>query len=357
LQKELALARANAAAAQEATKATQSHEREVAKKLEERLEELRQLKLEIGGLRKKNHTATEETKALREQLRAQADERDRLLAARPAFEAAPAKAKTGKPARPTGAAVAASGDAAAVAPSASSVASTAAVVPAATTTTGETNAGAPATKAESQALGQTKAPAQTQGQGEARGEASASAAADSELTARHAKLESERATLAAALETARETVERQKVELAHVKHYAEQLRRIDMISKGKVEILEDKVASLGRQYYEAVSELAVVKGDVVLPRPGRAHQAKRAGGGRPKPQRSSNGDQAAPTTHESKTAHSERDPRDPRDTHDAIDANDADGHATPEADALAMQMEAADAAIGAPHQAAADESP
>ena len=39
-------------------------------------------------------------------------------------------------------------------------------------------------------------------------------------------------------------------------------RRVDIITKGKMEILEDRITQLGRQYYDAVSELAVLKGEV-----------------------------------------------------------------------------------------------
>jgi hypothetical protein len=47
-----------------------------------------------------------------------------------------------------------------------------------------------------------------------------------------------------------------------LERYVESLRRITVVSKSKVELLEDKLAHLGRQYYEAVSELAALKGEV-----------------------------------------------------------------------------------------------
>jgi chromosome segregation ATPase len=42
----------------------------------------------------------------------------------------------------------------------------------------------------------------------------------------------------------------------------EDLRRVDLMSRGKIEVLEDKVKRLGRELYEAISALAVAKGQV-----------------------------------------------------------------------------------------------
>lgn len=47
-----------------------------------------------------------------------------------------------------------------------------------------------------------------------------------------------------------------------LKKRMEGLRRIDVISNNKVELLEDKLSHLGKQYYEALSEIAVLKGEV-----------------------------------------------------------------------------------------------
>jgi len=42
----------------------------------------------------------------------------------------------------------------------------------------------------------------------------------------------------------------------------EDLRRVDLMSRGKIEVLEDKLKRLGRELYEAISALAVAKGQV-----------------------------------------------------------------------------------------------
>lgn len=280
LQQQLAAVQKERDAALESTKALQARERDLTRKAEERHDEAREVKQEIAGLRKKNHAAQEEIKALREQLKAQAEERDRLLASRPAFtEAAPAARKEVRPAPKP-----------APAPAKVEAPAPVAVAP------------VPAPEPVRPAV-----------------------AANPDLEARVVALETERQTLSMALETERQNVKGLKNELQKTRHYAEQLRRIDMISKGKVEILEDRVASLGRQFYEAVSELAAVKGEVKPP--------PRGGGNGSKGQRPPRRD----------------DRRKGRPDAAAAPGTDADGepdHATPEADSIAAQMDAAEADAG-----------
>ena len=147
--------------------------------------------------------------------------------------------------------------------------------------------------------------------GEGAGGTKPNGAYDAQLEA----LTAERSSLLTTLEAERHTARAHKAELARLRHYCEQLRRIDMVSKGKVEVLEDKLAALGRQYYETVSELAALKGEVVPPRP---RDDSRRPGSRPRPPA------------------------------DAARAESDAAHETPEADALLAQMDAADAeALGA----------
>jgi len=277
LQQQITVAQKERDAALESTKALQTRERDLAKKAEERHDETREVKQEIAGLRKKNHAAQEEMKALREQLKAQAEERDRLLASRPAFSEAPAARKEAKPAPKP--------------------------VPAPT----------PAPAPAPVVVAPVAAPEPVR----------PVVAADPDLAARVVALETERQTLSMALETERLNVKGLKNELQKTRHYAEQLRRIDMISKGKVEILEDRVASLGRQFYEAVSELAAVKGEVRPPPRGNGVKGQRPP--RRDDRRKGRPDAAAAP---------------------GTDPDSEPSHATPEADSIAAQMDAAEADAG-----------
>ena len=80
-------------------------------------------------------------------------------------------------------------------------------------------------------------------------------------------MEADNQALLESLRLEREERDKAKEELRQLHRRVEGLRRIDLITKGKIELLEDKVRGLGRQYYEAVSELAALKGEVVPPRP------------------------------------------------------------------------------------------
>jgi chromosome segregation ATPase len=293
LQQQLSSYKAEQARVQADLENAQGREQALAKKLEERQEEIRELKQEVASLRKKNYAAQEEAKSLRAELRSQAEERDRLLTSRPAFEAvaarseakpAPSRAEGPTPGRAEGPA----------------------------TSGAEGPRPKPAAKAE--ALAARGAPGDMSSEAtlqSAQSEARAAAAAAREAAERLTKLESEGAALTAALAAERESVKALRLELGRLRRYSEQLRRIDVVSRGQVELLEDKLAALGRQYYEAVSELAALKGQVVPP---RARAQRRL---------------------LSTPAKTDRGSREP--------AADSDVHATPESDALAAQMDAADA--------------
>jgi DNA repair exonuclease SbcCD ATPase subunit len=181
-------------------------ERKQAKTLDEKRDEIRDLKRDLAGQKKKNHTVQEETKSLRKDLR---DLTDRLAQAtkqaRPAFaekpEPAPEKKVAAKPEPEP--------------------------------------APAPAPVADT----------------------------NDELATRVTALESELRTKSEALSADRAALREARAELKKLKKRVEGFRRVDLVSAGKVELLEDRVHSLGRQYYDAVSELAVLKGEVSPPPP------------------------------------------------------------------------------------------
>jgi uncharacterized protein YlxW (UPF0749 family) len=81
------------------------------------------------------------------------------------------------------------------------------------------------------------------------------------------RAEADDAKLNELLTKERETVKSLRAELKKLRRRAEDLRRVDLITKSQAAVLEDKVRTLGRQYYDAVSELAALKGEVAPPPP------------------------------------------------------------------------------------------
>jgi hypothetical protein len=69
------------------------------------------------------------------------------------------------------------------------------------------------------------------------------------------------------LDAERKRAQAERVELDNLRDLAEKLRRIDILSKNRIELLEDKLGVALRAHYDAVSELAALKGDVVPPPP------------------------------------------------------------------------------------------
>jgi len=79
----------------------------------------------------------------------------------------------------------------------------------------------------------------------------------------------------AALGSERDAAGSVKAEVKQLARRVEGYRRVDILSKSKLEITEDKLKQLGRQYYDAVSELALLKGEVQpLPAPGAHAEPK-----------------------------------------------------------------------------------
>lgn len=85
-------------------------------------------------------------------------------------------------------------------------------------------------------------------------------------------LRREQQAMQEALEVSRKAARTHKDALTRLRRKHEDLRRIDIISRSKVELLEDKLRGLGRQYYEAISEVAALKGEVRPPRPSEPKQ-------------------------------------------------------------------------------------
>ncbi len=64
----------------------------------------------------------------------------------------------------------------------------------------------------------------------------------------------------------RAILRRQKEEIANLQRKMKDFQRIEMVTKNKSGLVEDKLKTLQRQHYDAISELAVLRGDVSLPR-------------------------------------------------------------------------------------------
>lgn len=58
----------------------------------------------------------------------------------------------------------------------------------------------------------------------------------------------------------------QNADIRWLQKRIEDYRRIDLVGKNRVELLHERLKQMGRQYYDAVSELAVLKGEVPPPR-------------------------------------------------------------------------------------------
>jgi len=89
---------------------------------------------------------------------------------------------------------------------------------------------------------------------------------DSELRKEEAlKLKRQISSLEEQLHQERDQVKAYKRDMRQAARRMEGFRRIDILTKNKLELAEDKLAQLGRDYYDAISELAALKGEVVPP--------------------------------------------------------------------------------------------
>jgi predicted nucleic acid-binding Zn-ribbon protein len=189
-------------------------ERKQAKTLDSKRSEITELKREMAAQRKKNHASQEEAKGLRKEVRdLTADLNVARRQPRPAFESKPES----KP--------------------------------------------EPAVAAEPVKTEPVPAPPVP------REEKKQEVTASSKLEARVAELDAKIEEKQKALEQQKSEARAMRAELKSLRRRVEGLRRIDLISTGKIELLEDKLRVLGRQYYDAISELAALKGEVQPPAP------------------------------------------------------------------------------------------
>jgi len=63
----------------------------------------------------------------------------------------------------------------------------------------------------------------------------------------------------------RQAIKTYKHDMRQAARRLEGFRRIDILTKNRLELADDKLAQLGRDYYDTISELAALKGEVVPP--------------------------------------------------------------------------------------------
>lgn len=82
-----------------------------------------------------------------------------------------------------------------------------------------------------------------------------------------AKLKAEREELI-------ESKKKLKRELKDARYRVERYRRIDLVKQREHELVDDRLLTMGRLYYDAVSEIAALKGEVVPPKPRELREAE-----------------------------------------------------------------------------------
>lgn len=82
-----------------------------------------------------------------------------------------------------------------------------------------------------------------------------------------AKLKDERSELI-------ESKKNLKRELKDARYRVERYRRIDLVKQREHELVDDRLLTMGRLYYDAVSQIAAMKGEVVPPKPRELREAE-----------------------------------------------------------------------------------
>ena len=181
------------------------NEKKLEKDLSEKTQNVTQLKKDMGAQRKKTHSAQEELKALRNAHKAEVEKLKKASLGKPAFQQA--TSEESKPeAKPT----------------------------------------------------QTAKPEAT---------TEVKVDASQEQLDRIKQLEEQKGKLEAKLADNKKYISKVKAEVKDSRFRVERYRRVDIMTKNKTGVLEDKLLTLGRQYYDAISEIALLKGDVKPPRP------------------------------------------------------------------------------------------
>lgn len=96
------------------------------------------------------------------------------------------------------------------------------------------------------------------------------------LEERVSGLEDEKKALAKKIAEAETELKRAKGELRRTRRRVDEYRRADQVARSRSELSDDKVRYLSRQYYEAVSELAALKGEVAPAPPREIDELRRS---------------------------------------------------------------------------------
>lgn len=182
-------------------------ERRASSKLDERVTEVQQLKKDLGAQKKKAHQVAEELKSLRAELKAAREEAKNTAKSRPAFSS-----------------------------------STPAAAPKPDSSTDDERA-LEESKHEIEGLKKSI----------------------EELQASLETLGREKSVVAEKMESALSEVKRANAESRRAKRRVDEYRRADQVARSRNELVDDKLRHLSRQYYEVVSELAALKGEVTPP--------------------------------------------------------------------------------------------
>lgn len=200
----------------EEQRALQQTQKKQQQKLEARLDEAQSLKKDLSSLRKKHHQAQQEAKQLREQLKEAESARRQAEQQQPAFAEPPEpQARAGR----------------------------------------------------ADELAQAEQQARAEPQPAPAPEPASAPASESALEAEIKKLKGKVSSLNDALEAERGRLKQLRRQQRTLQKKVENYRRVDVITKSRYELLHDKLRTMGRQYYEAVSELALLKGEVAPPAP------------------------------------------------------------------------------------------
>ncbi|MEO0812111.1 MAG: hypothetical protein AAFY60_04545, partial [Myxococcota bacterium] len=96
-----------------------------------------------------------------------------------------------------------------------------------------------------------------------------------ELEERIASLETAKAELQAKNNKSEGELKKMRGEVRKAKRRVDDYRRADQVGRSRSELTDDKVRHLSRQYYEVVSELAALKGEVAPPPPREIDEVRR----------------------------------------------------------------------------------
>ncbi len=95
------------------------------------------------------------------------------------------------------------------------------------------------------------------------------------LEERLASLEEAKTSLVKKVSEAEGELRQAQSELRKAKRRVDEYRRADQVGRSRAELTDDKLRYLSRQYYEVVSELAALKGDVAPPPPRELEDVRR----------------------------------------------------------------------------------